>query len=918
MLRRALLLAALLAVSFSGRAPARGDEDARTAPAFIQALREHGYYDLAGEYLERFRQQADVPDDFRGTIDYEQGRILLDEAAKTGDLVRRKELLEQARGKLEAFTKANPKHELVPEALVQLARLLVERGHLAVLMGEETEDKAEKNAKLVEARRSFDQARTSYAQAVERLQTEYKTFPPYIADDDPRKDRRERVHIAMMDAELQKAIVDYEQGQTYPLGTKQRTDLMARALEQFEGLYKSYRTQLAGLTARMWQAKCYEERGDLGPAMGIYNELMEHPDPRVKPLQRHVGYFQTIVLGKRKEYPLAVLGATNWLKAYSTNAEHRSPEGVGVRFERAKDLLAQLEGLEDEGQRAAYIKQATDDLGEVVRFGSGLSFKPEALELLKKYKPKAAEKLGDIARLSYEDALSQGEQAIASHDWDRAIPLLRQAVRRAEAAKDIDKTNYGRYHLAFCHYMNKQYYEALVLAEFLARRYPQGSLSAKATEIGIQSLVDAYNTYREIDRSNDLNHLIELANYTVATWPDSESGDNARMYLGQIYQGMGDYLKATAMFEAVRSSSSKWVDAQTRAGSAHWDQSRSLLRKGAPAAEVDAEVSKALGVLNAALKARRDSGAAPSDPGLMANACDIADIHLETGKPAEALALLDPIAKAVTPDPSPIYSRLLAASLRAHVASNQVDLAIADMNTLEQAGGSASRTQLYFSLGKLIEKEMDVFKKKGDSAGLNRMQQSYFKFLDALINSKAGQTYDSLEWAGENMLTLGKSKEAGGVFKTILEKLGKDPAFPASSGGRDNRLRTELKQAAAFRGQGDYSQAEALVDQLVKDYPRMIEVRTEKGLVLEARAAAKQGSWNAAFAQWQKLALDLAGIRPKPVEYYDAWYHAALALKNMNKTAEARQTLASVMRLSPTVGGPEMKAKYKEFLSQLK
>jgi tetratricopeptide (TPR) repeat protein len=200
------------------------------------------------------------------------------------------------------------------------------------------------------------------------------------------------------------------------------------------------------------------------------------------------------------------------------------------------------------------------------------------------------------------------------------------------------------------------------------------------------------------------------------------------------------------------------------------------------------------------------------------------------------------------------------------------------------------------------------------------MKDSYFKFLDALINSKTGQTYDSLEWAGENMLTLGKSKEAAGVFKTILEKLklGKDPAFPASSGGRDNRLRTELKLAAALRGQGDYSQAEALVDQLVKDYPRMIEVRAEKGLVLEARAAAKQGSWNAAFAQWQKLALELAGIRPKPVEYYDAWYHAALALKNMNKTAEARQTLASVMRLSPTVGGPEMKAKYKDFLSQLK
>ena len=49
--------------------------------------------------------------------------------------------------------------------------------------------------------------------------------------------------------------------------------------------------------------------------------------------------------------------------------------------------------------------------------------------------------------------------------------------------------------------MNKQYYEANVLAEHLARRYPQGGLSPKATEIGMQALAEAYNTYTEIDRA---------------------------------------------------------------------------------------------------------------------------------------------------------------------------------------------------------------------------------------------------------------------------------------------------------------------------------------------------------------------------------------------------------------------------------
>src|SRR5262249_42483928 len=152
------------------------------------------------------------------------------------------------------------------EALVQLARLLVERGHLAVLLGEETEDKAEKNARLVEARGSFDQARVAYAKSDERLKAEFKAFPNFLAEEDPRKAKRDRIHTAMMDAELQKAIVDYEQGQTYPLGSKERANYLASGLKQFDELYKNYRTQFAGLAAQMWQGKCYEEKGDIGPA----------------------------------------------------------------------------------------------------------------------------------------------------------------------------------------------------------------------------------------------------------------------------------------------------------------------------------------------------------------------------------------------------------------------------------------------------------------------------------------------------------------------------------------------------------------------------------------------------------------------------------------------------------------------------
>ena len=132
MLRRAFTRCAVLLGALAWLAPAWGADDPRTASQFIQGLRERGYFDLASEYLEQVRNDPAAPADLRVLVDYEQGRLLLEEASKSGDLVRRKNLLDEARTKLATFTTANPKHPKRPEALVELARLLTERGHLEI------------------------------------------------------------------------------------------------------------------------------------------------------------------------------------------------------------------------------------------------------------------------------------------------------------------------------------------------------------------------------------------------------------------------------------------------------------------------------------------------------------------------------------------------------------------------------------------------------------------------------------------------------------------------------------------------------------------------------------------------------------------------------------------------------------------
>ena len=407
------------------------------------------------------------------------------------------------------------------------------------LLADDAQDEAQKTARKAEARTSFAQAREAFGRAVDQLNQTYKSFSGFIAKGDTRLDDRGKVYSALLDAMLQQAVSVYELAQTYPAGSKERTDHLAEALKQFHDLYKNYRTQMAGLTAQMWQAKCYEEQGKIGEAIGIYKSLLDQPDPRLRPLQRFVGYFHIVALSKRKDHALAADEAVRWLEKYARREERRSPEGLGVLLELAKNIDAQLAESTDKAERQQASKRIVDAVSQVVRYTS--PYKNEALALLKKYKPTTAAKSEELARLTYDDAVGQADEAIASRDWERAIVLLKAADRKVDPRREIDKANRARYNLAFCYYMNKQYYESNVLAEHIARRYPQGGLSPKATEIGMQALADAYNAYTEVDRSGDLERLIDLAKYTAQTWPDREQGDDAHMNLGLIYQGRGQY-----------------------------------------------------------------------------------------------------------------------------------------------------------------------------------------------------------------------------------------------------------------------------------------------------------------------------------------------------------------------------------------
>jgi tetratricopeptide (TPR) repeat protein len=916
------LLAPWLMLSGSGARAAAQNEPAnprvRQALTFLDRLRDRGYFDLASDYIENLRKDPKTPSELMVLLDFEQGRNLLDQAGQDGDPERRNVVLEQARQKLDAFAKAEPNHPRTTQALVQLGRLFIERGHTALLLADETKVPAEAATRRNEARASFEQARQAFAQAEPRLKQAHEAFPTYLDRSDPRYEERTRAHVALMDAQLQKAICDYEEAQTYPADSDTRKQLLDRAIAAFEDLHKRYRSQMAGLHARMLQGKSYEEKGELGPAMGIYNELMEHSDAELSDLKRIVAYYRIIVSTKRGEHPLAVDDCVRWMQAFGRYRV--TPEGLGVQLLLAKNILAQLDKL-PENQRDDAKARAVERLVEVVRYYS--PYKPEALALLEQYRPKAALNANAVANLNYDDAMAQAQQAIDSQDWDRAMQLLNQAVRRADPRRDPDRASRARYLMAYVLFQSGRYYESAAVAEFLARRYPQSGMAAKAAEIGIASHTQAYNVFNTMDRASDLDRLVNLADYTAGTWPDSEEADTARLAMGEVAMGRGQYPEAARAFESVRAASPRHLDAQVKAGDAHWRQSL-VLRGAERSAEADAEAKRSLELVSGALEARRQAQVPPTDPGWIRNVNALAEIHRGSGRPQEALALLEPLAQALqnatSTELAPLRETVLILLLQCHLDAGKPDLAVADMKVLESLGTTRSKlTQLYYQLSRTLQKEIEAHETQGDRVGAQRSRDAFEQFLKALVSSEAGQSFDSLAFAGDALLSLNLPGEAEKVLDQILATYESDDAFRQSPQAEQRLLRVKLLKSRSLRLQKKYEEAHKLATQLLEQNPRMLETHLEKGMVLEdrARASGRAQEWELSHAHWQKLVKDLERVRPRRPEYYEALYHVAEALVGLNRKTEALKTLKGALALAPNVGRPDIKQKYQQLLAKL-
>ncbi|MDP7017881.1 MAG: hypothetical protein QGG36_18900 [Pirellulaceae bacterium] len=266
---RLFVLMSLLAVV----SPAVAEEPSRE---FLAGLRERRFFDEALEYLERAANNRRTPVDFQAVIPLERALLLRDQARASKDKRQALKMLADATESTRSFLVKQPAHERVLSAREVFALTLIERAQMSWAVFDE--EVRAPDSFVEEARDLYDRserALTIWERETRKALTEFPKFVP--RSDVKTTQRRNELRTALLQAGLMRGTVAEEAAGTWPDSSKTHTVKLETAVQRYESIYRKYRTRVAGLYARFYQARCLDKLKRRKEATAIFDELLQQP-----------------------------------------------------------------------------------------------------------------------------------------------------------------------------------------------------------------------------------------------------------------------------------------------------------------------------------------------------------------------------------------------------------------------------------------------------------------------------------------------------------------------------------------------------------------------------------------------------------------------------------------------------------------
>ncbi|MDG1897193.1 MAG: hypothetical protein P8J37_20035 [Fuerstiella sp.] len=889
-----ILCAAIAGAVLAGLTPVHADEP---HTAFIEGLRQRKFFDTTLEYVDALAKRVDLPAELTDTLDLERGVTYREMAAASRVPEDREQALTRAEQSLKKFTSEHPQHVRAAFANSELGELLFERAR-SLIWDAESPSNADTTGQLQQqARTLIEQAKAIYQTAHDQYETQYKAFPPFIdrtTDEDAYLERL-NAEVKYLRAWFSLVRCTYERGQTFPKGSKERTETMVRASTEFEAIHTARRSNPIGLQSRLMMGKCFQEQDDLNRALGIYNEMLSHKSdhPSVQLLKSIALQYRLICLNheKKNDFQLVLQEAEVWLKDKSNRTRVFSEIGLGILWEKsiAEEKLGQDRAIEAR-LRNTMLRQALTDSKQVARFPG--PYREPAVAMGRRLNAELGEKdavpkdfdtaferaRGMVSQLKglnevLQKAKSSEEKQKARQAIDFQLNevgrLFALALSLRDEKTDTKAVAQARYLLSYVYMRQRKSFDAIILAQYCMTtdrlNDPDSALSA--TEIAIEAAVQAFND-AGTDKKFELDLLKGICELIVEQYPQSARGNEARIRLGQVYRDLNEPLNAANTYLTVPSDYSEYGSARMQAGQSYWlawVMAMSDIESGVQPEKDEETVKKwktdAAGLMLEGITAARAKLGANANPTpeIAAAEVSLATINNMNGQFAETIKRLNAggansvlklleVAKGQARPETGITSSAFAGQayrllLRAYVGTQKVAEALQTMNKLEAVGGQDTAA-VYTQLGQELQEELKRLKAAGEAEQLATTRKSFEQFLGKVSENRENMDYNSLVWIGETYFGLGQGtqedvvaasgyfQKAHAAYQDILDR-------NLAEGG--SVIAVKLRIVRCSRAQGQFEEGVSLAQSILNETPLSLDVQFEAAHTLSDWGAAEGG-----------------------------------------------------------------------------
>lgn len=993
---RKALLGLLLAAALL---PVRG-EAKEPVQQFLEGLRRAELFDLAAEYLQSLANNPSISDEVKRTIPYELGKTLVERSRAVKDPAARLKTLDLAAQQFQAFVAESPNHDLAPAAQTELGTVLVERGLALVETAGRPANAGRKDQLITEARGVFAQAQTLFDTTEKRLSEEWETLKVQAFNRDNEDDvaKRKEATEKLRLARVQAATVAFESSKTYEPGTPEHKQALEGAAERFRDLRERYRKYAIGLYAAMFQGRAYQDMGDTKRAVTVYQEVLQFPeDEAFRDIQAQCLslVLQCWTLDSEKQYEVAAQKGEEWLQKARPDDE-RSREGLGIRYFTAIALDKQLDAAktagmpEDAGQRRTLLEHATF----LTKIRS--EYQQPAKSLIAKYRnvdPSAQPQTFAEAR----DAAKAALDAMAGHEEfikvanstqnaemlpevpakEAAIETAREEARRLyelsltlrDEETTLDDLNAARYFLSYLYYQDKRYFDAAVIGEFLARRYPDSAAAKSAAHIALNAYRMTYAASPAEQRQFEVDRMAGIAQYITEKWPGEAEADQSWMILADVAIEQQDLAKAAEYLNKIAPESPRRGEADLKAGSALWGQYLTSMRlppEERPAPEALAALSqRAESTLAEGVARMRQAIVDPSQVTytLLASELSLAQIYVESGQSAKALEVLEKPdsgclalvrAKAEVANRGNFFEETYKAALRAFVGAQRLPEAEQAMTELEalvadRQDAAARLTRIYISLGRQLEEQVDRLRSENKTAELQAVLDGFTRFLAVISAREQGNTYGSLNWVAETFYRLGAGldtadeltpearnyyEQASQTYERMLARADAEPGWAPKVD--QTKMDLNVRIARCQRELGDYKKALDRLAAILEKNPHILDAQFEAASTYQEWGRVKPVYYKNAilggrekgdgylFFGWLRLSKMLVRKPQQRALYYEASYNMVECRFRLGASQQGDertknldlsiQTIVQLYKLDPALGGDESFRKFDRLL----